>query len=113
MTRDVSLNWTTAQKSETRHFRPGQLLGFHRAVKGIAKNEAVEVVRVENGNLIVRNDQGRIQTISARQAKAFDVIERRSIEVSSSDRLMLTANCRTPALHTTNGEIVTVSQIDS
>jgi hypothetical protein len=28
--RDVSLNWTTAQKADMRNFRPGQFLVFHR-----------------------------------------------------------------------------------
>lgn len=113
MSRDVSLNWTTAQKSETRNFRTGQLLRFHRAVRGIAKNETVEVAGIEKEHLLVRNDRGRIHAIPTNQVKAFDVIERKSIEIASSDRLMLTANLRTPALHTTNGEIVTVSRIDA
>jgi ATP-dependent exoDNAse (exonuclease V) alpha subunit len=39
--RDVSLNWTTAQKSDVRNYQPGQVLVFHRAVKGIGKNEAL------------------------------------------------------------------------
>ena len=32
--RDVALGWTTAQKSDWRNYRPGQMLSFHRAVKG-------------------------------------------------------------------------------
>src|SRR5437762_8830461 len=39
VTRDVSLNWTTAQKKNLRNFHVGQLLAFHREVKGIKKNE--------------------------------------------------------------------------
>jgi AAA domain len=46
LTRDVPLNWTTAQKSDPRNFSAGQALGFNRAVKGITKNETLEVVRV-------------------------------------------------------------------
>jgi ATP-dependent exoDNAse (exonuclease V) alpha subunit len=113
VTRDVSQNWTVAQKSEMRNFHPGQLLGFHRAVKGIAKNETVEVVRVEGNRLIVRNERGRTQTITPRQAKSFDVFERKSIEVAPSDRLLMTANCRDQGFRCTNGEIVTVSRLDS
>ena len=110
LTRDVSLNWTTAQKSEMQNFRPGQLLGFHRAVKGIAKNETVEVMQVENKRLIVRNEHGRTQTVTAKQAKSFDVLERKDIEVAPGDKLLLTANYRTQGFRCTNGEIVTVSQ---
>lgn len=113
LSRDVSLSWTDAQKSEARNFRPGQLLGFHRAVKGIAKNETVEVTGIEKARVIVRNERGQTLTLSARHAKSFDVFERRSIEVAKADRLVLTANYRTPGFRCTNGEIVTVSRIDS
>jgi conjugative relaxase-like TrwC/TraI family protein len=113
LTRDVSLNWTTAQKSEMGNFRSGQLLGFHRAVKGIAKHETVEVLEIRDGQLLVRNERGQTLTISARQAKSFDVLERKGIEVAPADRLLLTANCRTPGFRSTNGEIVTVSHLDS
>src|SRR5437773_2236289 len=73
--RDVSLNWTTAQKSDVRNFRPGQILGFHREVKGIARNETVEVVRVEDKRVVVRNKSGELRAITPRQAKSFDVYE--------------------------------------
>jgi ATP-dependent exoDNAse (exonuclease V) alpha subunit len=113
VTRDVSQNWTTVQKSEMRNFQPGQLLGFHRAVKGIEKNETVEVLQVKDKNLIVRNEKGQTQTVTPRQAKSFDVFERKNIEIASDDRLLLTANYRTRGFRSTNGEIVTVSHLDS
>ncbi len=112
-TRHVSLNWTTAQKTNACNFHPGQFLGFHRAVNGIAKNETVEVVQVDDKRLIVRNTRGKKRTISAKQAKAFDVFERRTIEIAPGDKLVLTANRRDPAFKATNGEIVTVSEIDA
>src|SRR5439155_22448026 len=65
--RDVPLNWTTAQKSDMRNFRPGQFLGFHRAVKGIVRNETVEVARVDDKGVIVRNDRGELRAITAEQ----------------------------------------------
>jgi conjugative relaxase-like TrwC/TraI family protein len=113
LTRDVSLNWTAAQKSEMQNYRPGQLLGFHRAVKGIANNETFEVIQVNKNNLTIRGEYGRILTISAKQAKSFNVLERQSIEVAPADRLLLTANFRKRGFRCTNGEIVTVSRLDS
>lgn len=111
--RDVSLNWTAAQKTDLRNFRPGQILGFHRAVKGIAKNETVEVLQVGHRRLIVRDSRGKTKPISSKQTKAFDVFERRHIEIAPGDKLLLSANRRDSAFHATNGEIVTVSEIDS
>src|SRR5262249_33829567 len=108
--RHVSLNWTTAQKSDARNFRSGQLLGFHRAVLGIARNETVEVIRVEENRILVRGECGE-RTLTGKQAKSFDVMEQRSIEVASGDRLLLTANRRDAGFRATNGEIATVARI--
>ena len=110
--RHVSLNWTTAQKSDPRNFQAGQVLGFHRAVRGIGKNEVVEVVRVEARHVIVRGATGESK-LTGKQAKSFDVLESRSIDVAAGDRLLITANRREPGLHATNGEIVGVSRVEA
>lgn len=112
LTRDVSLNWTTAQKSDMRNLHPSQLLGFHRAVKGIARNETVEVVDADGATATVRNDRGELQNITAKQARCFDVYERRGIEVAAGDKLLLTANRREPGFRATNGKIATVASVD-
>jgi conjugative relaxase-like TrwC/TraI family protein len=112
LTRDVPLNWTAAQKGDSRNFSTGQVLGFHRAVKGIAKNETLEVVRVVDKSVLVRNAVGEERTLTTKQAKSFDIYERRSIEVATGDRLLLTANRREKSFRVTNGEIVTVSGVD-
>ena len=111
-TRDVPLNWTAAQKGDPRNFSTGQVLAFHRAVKGIAKNETVEVVRVADKGMVIRNSNGEERTLTTKQAKSFDVYERRSIEVAAGDRLLLTANRREKNFCATNGDIVTVSGVD-
>src|SRR5262245_60946420 len=94
------------------NFRPGQLLSFHRAVKGIAKNETLEVVQGEDKRLTVRNERGELRAITARQAKSFEVYERRPLEISAGDRLLITANRPDPDFRATNGEIVTVARVD-
>jgi conjugative relaxase-like TrwC/TraI family protein len=111
--RHVSLNWTAAQKSDLRNFSVGQILRFHRAVQGIGKDEAVEVLGIEHKGVQVRNAKGEIQKITSRHAKAFDVVAPRNLEVAPSDRLLLTANHRESRFRATNGEIVTVSRVDS
>ncbi len=111
LTRHVSLNWTAAQKADFLNYHEGQLLGFHRAVKSIAKNDTAEVVRVAPNGLVVRRADRTEHTISKRQAGAFDVLEARPIEVSAGDRILLTANRRESGLRVTNGELVTVSAV--
>jgi conjugative relaxase-like TrwC/TraI family protein len=112
LTRHVSLNWTAAQKADFQSYRAGQLLGFHRAVKGIAKNDTAEVMRVAPGSLVVRAADGTERVISKRQFGSFDVLEARPVEISLGDRLLLTANRRDAGLRITNGELATVSAVD-
>jgi hypothetical protein len=113
LTRHVSLNWTKAQKADLQNYRPGQMLGLHRAVKGILKNEAVEVVGVAENGIAIRSADGIQSTISKRHAGSFVVLEAKPIEVSAGDRLLLTANRRDADLRITNGELVTVSAVDA
>jgi conjugative relaxase-like TrwC/TraI family protein len=112
LTRHVSVGWTAAQKADLRNYQPGLILGFHRAVKGIAKNEAVEVIRAVEYCLVVRVADGTERTITRKQARSFDVLVTRPIEVSVGDRLLLTANRREPSMRLTNGELVTVAGVD-
>jgi conjugative relaxase-like TrwC/TraI family protein len=113
LTRHVSLNWTRSQKADLQNYRPGQMLGFHRPVRGISKNEAAEVVGVAESGIAIRSANGKQTTISKRHAGSFDVLEAKPIEVSAGDRLLLTANRREGGLSVTNGELVTVSGIDA
>ncbi|MGD0303034.1 MAG: ATP-dependent RecD-like DNA helicase, partial [Bryobacteraceae bacterium] len=123
--RDVSLNWTAAQKSDFRNYRAGQRLAFHRAVKGITKNETfhravkgitknetLEVVRVEGNGIVTRSDRGEERILTAKQFKSFEVYERRTIDIAAGDKLLLTANRRDANFRAINGEIVTVSRVD-
>ena len=108
----VPLNWTTAEKSDVRNYAEGQVLEFHRPVKGVARHESLDVIGVENGKAIVLNARGEEREFTAKHAKCFEVYERRTIEVAPDDKLLLMANRREPGFRATNGELVTVSRID-
>jgi ATP-dependent exoDNAse (exonuclease V) alpha subunit len=112
LSRHVSLNWTEAQKCDARNYQAGQVLEFHRPAKGIAKNEVLEVDRVEGDKVIARNAGGAERTLTAKQAGCFSVHERRAVEVAANDRLLLTANRRERGFRATNGELVTVRGVD-
>jgi conjugative relaxase-like TrwC/TraI family protein len=108
----IPLNWTSAEKSDVRNYVEGHVLEFHRAVKGVARHESLEVIGVENGNVVARNARGEQRQFTGNQAKCFEVYERRPIEVAPNDKLLLMANRREPGFRATNGELVTVSRID-
>ena len=108
----IPLNWTSAEKGDMRNYAEGQVVEFHRAVKGVARHESLEVVRVEDGKVVARNARGEEREFTAKQAKCLEVYERRPIEIAPNDKLLLTANRREPGFRATNGELVTVSRID-
>ena len=111
LTRHESLNWTEAQKRDFRNYRAGQVLEFHRAVAGVGKDESLEVMRIEPGRMVAKSRGGEEIVLTARHTKAFSVYECQAIEVSASDRLLLTANRRASGFRATNGELVTVKNV--
>ena len=84
---------------------------FHRATKDVKRNEALEVVRAGKGKIVVRTADDRELELTSKQAKCFEVYERREIEVAANDRLVLTANRRKAGFRATNGEMVTVARV--
>ncbi|MEO8663190.1 MAG: MobF family relaxase [Bryobacteraceae bacterium] len=111
--RHSSLGWTGAQKADYRNFRPGQILEFHRAIKGISRYESTRVVRADAGGVVVRTAAGPERRLTGKQSNSFDVMEENPIDVAAGDRLLLTANRREEHLRITNGELVTVKGVDS
>ena len=108
----VPSNWTSAEKSDIRNYRPGRVLEFHRATKHVDRNETLEVVRVDGNQLVVKNMQGNELQVTVKQTRYFEVHERRTIEIAPNDRLLLMSNRRDPDFRATNGELVTVSRMD-
>ena len=72
----------------------------------------MEVVRADARGVVVRGANGAERTLTRKQARSFEVFERRAIEVAAGDQLLFTANRRQPGFHATNGEIVRVDHID-
>lgn len=95
-----------------RNYAEGLVVEFHRAVKGVARHESLEVIRVEDDKVVARNARGEEREFTAKQAKCFEVYERRAIEVALNDKLLLMSNRRDLGFRATNGELVTVSRID-
>jgi ATP-dependent exoDNAse (exonuclease V) alpha subunit len=71
---EVALGWTTAQKADSRNYRAGLVLGFHREVKGISRNTTVEVLRTDDKGIVVKCPNGGERRITRKQAQSFDVL---------------------------------------
>jgi conjugative relaxase-like TrwC/TraI family protein len=104
-----SLSWTEAQKRDTRQYRPGMAIHFHRRGHGFEKGETVQVVAVENDSLKVqRADSSEDVFPLGRGFAPFDVGEKRKLKVAAGDKLLLQSNWQKKFV---NGELVEVKAI--
>jgi len=108
----LPLNWTRAERTDFRNYREGHLLRFHHPITGVTRGETIQLIRAEADRLIGRNGRGEERSLTPRQARCFDVYERREIELAPNDRLLLMSNRQGPSFRATNGELATVSRID-
>ncbi len=112
-----SLSWTEAQKWDARRYRAGQMLRFHKAAGGFARDESVEVVGVVGSSLRVRRADGSEKSFplkrdakSSRGSASFDVGESKTLTVAPGDKLLLQSN---RAKRFTNGELVDVKSVQT
>jgi conjugative relaxase-like TrwC/TraI family protein len=110
--RYAPVNYTLAQKRDLAAIQPGQVLVFHRATHDVKRHEALDVVQTERDQVVARSAAGVEHITTGKQAEAFEVYERRPIEIAANDRLLLLANRREAGFRATNGETVTVSRVD-
>ena len=87
------------------------MLEFHKAVKGIAKNEALEVVAADKNGIIGRKSNGKTVSHRCKARERLRRLRRQDIEVSAGDKLLLQANWREKDFRATNGELVTVASV--
>lgn len=112
MDRYVPLQWTEAQKRDLSNYREGQILLIHRAGRGMEKHEALTVGPIGRDAIVAHNARGEERTFTPSQTHSFSVHERQPIEIASGDRLLLTGNRRDIDFRATNGELVTVRNVD-
>lgn len=103
------LSWTKAQAAKAASYQPGHLLTLHGAVRetGLPNGSTLEVVAVKRGQLLVRDPQGKEQTVSpARHSGAWTVSRSREIELAPGDRVLIRQNHRAAGL--VNGDVLTL-----
>jgi ATP-dependent exoDNAse (exonuclease V) alpha subunit len=107
-----SLSWTTAQKRDVRQYRIGMEIHFHRAVRGFKKGESVSVFAVEKDSLKVQRADGSKVVFPLGQGSVLcDVGEKRTLKVSTGDKLLLQGNAVAGRKHFVNGELVEVKRV--
>ena len=70
-TNHTALNWTEAQRRQMHKYQPGQVLEFHKAVKGVAKNEALEVMSADRSGITARKTKRGISSLYDQTDEGF------------------------------------------
>jgi len=103
-----SRNFTDEEKGAFQLYRKGDVLAFHKPVKGIAKGEQLKVVEHKGRGIVAISSAGKTLEITRRQRKALDVLETKPLPLATGDKVMLRANIDNVGL---NGEIMEVLKI--
>lgn len=100
------LGWTRAQMKRVDHYRPGDVLTFHRNTMDFTKHDVCTVAAREGRSLRVRLADGRERMLNPAEVGGFDVGLTKEIAVAIGDRLLIRANCKPAKLK--NGDVVAV-----
>jgi len=91
-----NLSWTDPQKSDARHYQPGQVIQITRNLTGYAMGDQMEVIEKGEDTVLVRGRKG-IQPLPLHAPEAFNVFEKDAIEVCEGDKIEMTAGGKTKA----------------
>lgn len=86
-----STGWSDAEKGDIRNYQPGMVVEFHQNAKGFTRGEKTVVAKDETGLHLVKQD-GTRATVPVEQAKRFDVLTTREVEIAKGDRIRITKN---------------------
>jgi hypothetical protein len=121
VTRLQRVKLTESQQCDAITYEPGQIVEFHRMVRGAVRRglkerrfksgEQWEVLRREEGALIVGRD-GVEKELPLDQASKFSVFEREKMTLSIGDRIRFTKNVKHRGQKFLNNELRTVLGID-
>ena len=113
-TQHAPVNWTEAQKKQMKNYQPGQVLAFHKAVKGIAaKNESIEVVSATSMALRPAAPTGKPSTSPANQQGVRASSKSRKLRCLPATSCFCRPTGATRNFKATNGELVTVAAVDA
>lgn len=89
----VNLNFTDAEKKDSRNFQKGQIIQFNQNAKGFKRGSAWAVEDVDEIKVHIKNNEGYHQILPIHQSDRYDVFKETEINLSKGDRIRITRNC--------------------
>ncbi len=124
-TRLENLNWTEGEKRDAVHYRPGQVVEFHRITKGVRRDAVQETkflsgeqwrVKRREGTRVIVERNGAEKELPLGQAKNFSAYSIGTLALSVGDRVRITKNFVVRDFETKrrcrNNDVHTVTAID-
>ena len=88
-----NLQWTEAQRADTRSYQTGLVVQFHQNVAGFRRGERVTVTgQDEQGRVSVKHQSDETALLPLDQATRFQVYEPRTIALAAGDLIRITQN---------------------
>jgi len=87
-----NLQWTEAQRADSRNYQAGQVVQFHQNIAGFRRGEQVAVKSHDAGDVMVERQNGQTASLPLDMAARFQVYEARKINLAAGDWLRITQN---------------------
>ena len=87
-----NLQWTEAQRSDSRNYQAGQIVQFHQNVAGFQRGERVTVKSRDASGVMVGRQNGGTASLPLDVAARFQVYEARKITLAAGDWLRIKQN---------------------
>jgi len=87
-----NLQWTAAQRADSRNYQSGMVIQFHQNVVGFRRGEQVTVTARDGSGILVARQDGKAVLLPLDMAARFQVYESRKIALAAGDRVRITQN---------------------
>jgi conjugative relaxase-like TrwC/TraI family protein len=87
-----NLQWTEAQRSDSRNYQAGQVVQFHQNIVGFRRGERVTVAARDESGVMVARQNGGTTSLRLDVAARFQVYEARKITLAAGDWIRITQN---------------------
>jgi len=87
-----NLQWTEAQRSDSRNYQAGQIVQFHQNLVGFQRGERVTVKAHDTSGVMVERQNSATASLPLDVAARFQVYEARKITLAAGDWLRITQN---------------------
>jgi hypothetical protein len=87
-----NLQWTAAQRADTRNYESGMVIQFHQNVTGFRRGDQVTVTARDGSGISVVRQDGKAALLPLDMAGRFQIYESRKIALAAGDRVRITQN---------------------